>query len=171
MMIEVITDFRKKNGLYLIQKALNCMYTFWEQLFCYRNDGNYTIDNSLAERSIRPMTVERKNSLFFCSKDFCYLPYHYRNLQATRAVCKRIYQELPERSLFGKNRLAELNSCQDLHLKLIIIKNSPSKCVYLSDRCSKASFSLDTSFLDAYRICGRDNLMKQASKYFIHKFC
>lgn len=30
---------------------------------------NYTIDNSLAERSIRPMTVERKNSLFFCSTD------------------------------------------------------------------------------------------------------
>lgn len=28
---------------------------------------NFTIDNSLAERSIRPMTVERKNSLFFCS--------------------------------------------------------------------------------------------------------
>ena len=31
--------------------------------------GYYTIDNSLAERSIRPMTVERKNSLFFCSKE------------------------------------------------------------------------------------------------------
>lgn len=30
---------------------------------------NYTIDNSLAERSIRPMTVERKNSLFFCFTD------------------------------------------------------------------------------------------------------
>lgn len=51
----------------LMQKALNYMHTFWEQLFRYRNDGNYTIDNSLAERSIRPLTVERKNSLFFCS--------------------------------------------------------------------------------------------------------
>lgn len=45
------------------------MHTFWEQLFRYRNNGNYTIDNSLAERSIRPMTVERKNSLFFYSKE------------------------------------------------------------------------------------------------------
>ena len=53
----------------LMQKAINYMHTFWEQLFRYRNDGNYTIDNSLAERSIRPMTVERKNSLFFCSKE------------------------------------------------------------------------------------------------------
>lgn len=51
----------------LMQKALNYMHTFWEQLFRYRNDGNYTIDNSLAERSIRPLTMERKNSLFFCS--------------------------------------------------------------------------------------------------------
>ena len=53
----------------LMQKVVNYMHTFWEQLFRYRNDGNYTIDNSLAERSIRPMTVERKNSLSFCSKE------------------------------------------------------------------------------------------------------
>lgn len=53
----------------LMQKALHYMDTFWKQLFLYRNDGHYTIDNSLAERSIRPMTVERKNSLFFCSKE------------------------------------------------------------------------------------------------------
>lgn len=53
----------------LMQKAINYMNTFWNQLFNYRKDGNYTIDNSLAERSIRPMTVERKNSLFFCSTD------------------------------------------------------------------------------------------------------
>ena len=53
----------------LMQKAINYMNTFWKQLFNYRKDGNYTIDNSLAERSIRPMTVERKNSLFFCSTE------------------------------------------------------------------------------------------------------
>ena len=52
----------------LMQKALNYMNAFWKQLFRYRNDGNYTIDNSLAERSIRPLTMERKNSLFFCSR-------------------------------------------------------------------------------------------------------
>lgn len=53
----------------LMRKALNYMNTFWEQLFRYRNDGNYSIDNSLAERSIRPMALERKNSLFFCSTE------------------------------------------------------------------------------------------------------
>ncbi|MBE6283193.1 MAG: hypothetical protein E7098_02485 [Mediterranea massiliensis] len=50
-----------------MQKALNYLHSFWEQLFRYRNDENYAIDNSLAEQSIRPLTVERKNSLFFCS--------------------------------------------------------------------------------------------------------
>jgi len=59
--------FDKHSQGELMQKALNYMKTFWKQLFRYRNDGNYTIDNSLAERSIRPLTVERKNSLFFCS--------------------------------------------------------------------------------------------------------
>ena len=33
----------------------------------YLKDGRYNIDNSLAERSLRPMTVERKNSLGFGS--------------------------------------------------------------------------------------------------------
>ena len=32
-----------------------------------RNDGEYSIDNMAAERAIRPITVQRKNSLFFGS--------------------------------------------------------------------------------------------------------
>ena len=45
------------------------MDLFWQEHFRYLDDGNYTIDNSLTELCIRPMTVERKNSLFFCSKE------------------------------------------------------------------------------------------------------
>jgi hypothetical protein len=41
--------------------------TFWTQLFKYQDDGDYSIDNMAAERAIRPMTVQRKNSLFYCS--------------------------------------------------------------------------------------------------------
>ena len=48
-------------------KALNYLHKFWDQLFLYQKDGNYTIDNLAAERAIRPMTVQRKNSLFFGS--------------------------------------------------------------------------------------------------------
>lgn len=51
----------------LMRRALNYLHTFWKQLFAYRNDGEYTIDNLVAERTVRNMTIQRKNSLFFCS--------------------------------------------------------------------------------------------------------
>jgi len=51
----------------LMDKAINYMNTFWTQLFAYLNDGSYSIDNSIAERFIRPLAGERKNSLFFGS--------------------------------------------------------------------------------------------------------
>jgi len=62
--------------------------------------------------------------------------------------------------------LAELYSCHDLYLKLIIIKNSPSECVYLSDRCPKASFLLDTSFGDAYLILIMGIIKKFINSYY-----
>ena len=49
----------------LMQKALNYLNSFWSQLVLYLKDGRYIIDNSLAARTLRPMTVERKNSLTF----------------------------------------------------------------------------------------------------------
>lgn len=51
----------------LLRKALNYLHKYWKQLFAFRNDGEYTIDNMAAERAIRPMTLQRKNSLFFGS--------------------------------------------------------------------------------------------------------
>jgi hypothetical protein len=51
----------------LMRTALNYLHKFWNQLFAYRKDGEYTIDNLAAERAIRPLAVQRKNSLFFCS--------------------------------------------------------------------------------------------------------
>jgi len=56
----------------LMQKALNYLKSFWDQLILYLKDGRYCINrsalplgsskNSLAERTLRPMTVERKRS-------------------------------------------------------------------------------------------------------------
>ena len=51
----------------LMGKAVNYLDHFWKQVFLYRKDGAYTIANSLAERCIRPLANERKNSLFFGS--------------------------------------------------------------------------------------------------------
>ena len=48
-------------------ELLNYFKNFRNQIFAYRNDGEYSIDNMAAERAIRPITVQRKNSLFFGS--------------------------------------------------------------------------------------------------------
>lgn len=50
-----------------MEKAIRYLDTFWTQLFAYLKDGRYSIDNSIAERFIRPLAGERKNSLFFGS--------------------------------------------------------------------------------------------------------
>ena len=49
-------------------RALKYFHTFWDKIFAYRNDGEYSIDNMAVERAIRPLTVQRKNSLFLCSE-------------------------------------------------------------------------------------------------------
>lgn len=51
----------------LIENALSYLNSFWTQLFAYIIDGSYTLDNSIAKRFIRPLSGERKNSLFFGS--------------------------------------------------------------------------------------------------------
>ena len=52
----------------------------------YRKDGNYTIDNSLAERCIRPLANERKNSLFFGSDKMARVSAAYHSVVST---CKQ----------------------------------------------------------------------------------
>lgn len=69
--------------LELIEKALNYMNTFWAQLFAYLNDGSYSIDNSIAERFIRPLADERKNSLFFGSDKMARVSAVYHTIIST----------------------------------------------------------------------------------------
>ena len=47
-----------------IAKAMFYMYTRFEQLSGYVNDAQFCIDNNPVERSIRPLTLNRKNVLF-----------------------------------------------------------------------------------------------------------
>lgn len=51
----------------LITNALNYLKNAWTPVMAYRHDGRYCIDNSIAERSIRPLTIERKNKMAFGS--------------------------------------------------------------------------------------------------------
>ena len=47
-----------------IANAMFYMYTRFEQLSGYVNDAQFCIDNNPVERSIRPLTLNRKNTLF-----------------------------------------------------------------------------------------------------------
>ena len=71
----------------LMQKALNYLRSFWDQLFLYLKDGRYCIDNSLAERTLRPMTVERKNSLTFGSHAGAKVSVIYHTFIETCKMC------------------------------------------------------------------------------------
>ena len=71
----------------LMIKALNYLNHFWNQLILYLKDGRYSIDNSLAERTLRPMTVERKNSLTFGSHDGAEVSVIYHTFIETCKMC------------------------------------------------------------------------------------
>lgn len=47
-----------------IANAMFYMYTWFEQLAGYVNDARFCVDNNPVERSIRPLTLNRKNVLF-----------------------------------------------------------------------------------------------------------
>ena len=80
-----------------MNKALNYLKSFWNQLILYVKDGRYSIDrsalplgsskNSLAERTLRPMTVERKNSLTFGSHNGAEISVIYHTFIVTCKMC------------------------------------------------------------------------------------
>ena len=53
----------------MTQDAMKYMKNGWKDLIRYRDDGNYDIDNLVAERAIRPFTVHRKNAQSFGSDE------------------------------------------------------------------------------------------------------
>ena len=67
----------------LMGKAVNYLDHYWNQVFLYRKDGDYTIDNSLAERCIRPLANERKNPLFFSSDKMARVSAAYHSVVST----------------------------------------------------------------------------------------
>lgn len=67
----------------LMDKAVNYLQTFWKQLFAYLNDGRCDIDNSIAERFIRPLAGECKNSLFFVGNRMANVSVAYHTLLST----------------------------------------------------------------------------------------
>lgn len=67
----------------LMRRAVKYLDHFWNQVFLYQRDGEYTIDNNLAERFIRPLTNERKNFLFFGSHKMARVSAAYHSVIST----------------------------------------------------------------------------------------
>lgn len=61
----------------------NYLDNSWDQVMAWRNDGRYNIDNSEAERNIRPMTIERSNSKSFGSHEGVEISAVYHTIIAT----------------------------------------------------------------------------------------
>ena len=72
----------------MLDKAVHYMDDFWNQLFAYRNGGRYTIDNTIAERFMRPISGERKNSLFYGGAKMAGIASVYRTLISTCQLMK-----------------------------------------------------------------------------------
>ena len=87
-----------------MRKVLVYVTSNWNALVKYRNDGSLTIDNTSAERAIRPFTVKRKNSVFFSSEDSIESALKYHTLIET---CKNVGLNVKEYFAYVFSRLIE----------------------------------------------------------------
>ena len=66
-----------------MEKAVCYLDHFWNQVFLYWKDGDYTINNSFTEWCIRPLANARKNSLFFGSDKMARVSAAYHSIVST----------------------------------------------------------------------------------------
>lgn len=66
-----------------LTEALNYLDKFWDGIFAYQKDGNYPIDNNIAERTIRKLTTQRNNSLHYGSDEGVEMAVAYHSVIST----------------------------------------------------------------------------------------
>ena len=99
-----------------IAKAMSYMYTRFEQLAGYVNDARFEIDNNPVERSIRPLTLNRKNVLFSGSHEAAHASAIFFSLLGCcrehgidpQLWLKRVLIEVQDESLMKKNDYSSL---------------------------------------------------------------
>ena len=64
-------------------EALNYLNRFWKEIFAYLDDGELPIDNNLAERTIRKLTIQRNDSLHYGSDAGAEMAATYHSVIAT----------------------------------------------------------------------------------------
>ena len=66
-----------------LKEAVNYLEKFWDEIFAYLKDGNYPIDNNIAERSIRKLTTQRNSMLHFGSDEGVEMAATYHSVIST----------------------------------------------------------------------------------------
>lgn len=92
----------------LLDKAVSYLDSFWKQIMAYRKNGRYSIDNNIAERFIKPLVNERKNSLFYGSDRRADVSALYHTLIST---CRQLKVSVTE--YFGKLFAKIVRGCKD----------------------------------------------------------
>lgn len=72
----------------LMDKAIAYLDSFWKQIMAYRNSGRYSIDNNIAERFMKRLVNERKNSYFYGSDRMANVSAVYHTLISTCKLMK-----------------------------------------------------------------------------------
>ena len=98
----------------LMEKAVCNLDHFRNRVFLYRKDGNYTIDNSLAEQCIRSLANARKNSLFFGSHKMARASATYYFVLST---CRLHWYSIQEylKKFFTEKSLVTVNTANLCH--------------------------------------------------------
>lgn len=88
--------------------ALNYLDHFWNNIFAYIKDGNYPIDNNIAERAVRPLTTQRNSMLHFGSDEGAEMAATYHSIISTVKLQGRSAWEY-----LGKFFTKIFNGCRD----------------------------------------------------------
>lgn len=100
-------------------EALTYLNNQWDRLVRYLNNGNYPIDNNVAERAIHPFTIGRKSWLFSHSQAGAKASANLYSLISTAKAnglneyeyLERIFKELPNaQSVEGIEKLLPWNA-------------------------------------------------------------
>lgn len=91
-----------------LQKALNYLDTFWNNIFAYTKDGSYPIDNNAAERAVRPLTTQRNSMLHFGSDEGAKMAATYHSIISTVKMQGRSAWDY-----LGKFFVNIFNGCRD----------------------------------------------------------
>ena len=97
----------------LLGKAVDYLDSFWNRIMAYRSNGRYSIDNNMAERFMKPLVNERKNSYFYGSDRMANVSAVYHTLISTCRLMKVSVSEY-----FSKVFAKIVRGCTDLNSML-----------------------------------------------------